>query len=36
MCSDGGGMAGKRRGFDRRVERPDREGISRQENNNEF
>jgi hypothetical protein len=36
MSGDGGGMDRKRRALDRRVERPDREGISRQEINNEF
>jgi hypothetical protein len=34
MYSDGGGMAGKRRDYDRRIERSAGKGISRQENNN--
>jgi len=36
MSGDGGGMDRKRCGLDRRIERLGREGISRQEINNEF
>jgi hypothetical protein len=33
MCGDGGGMVGKRRDYDRRIEHFAGEGVSRQENN---